>query len=57
MFGDGAEVPEHGIYKKNWPKQDKGQAAMITRMDRDVVKSSIFSRLKLRKYSRYVHFG
>ena len=37
MFGDGAEVPEYGIYEKeNWPKQDKGQAAMITRMDRDV---------------------
>ena len=39
MFGDGAEVPEYGIYKnKDWSKQDKGQAAMITRMDRDVGK-------------------
>jgi len=37
MFGDGAEVPDYGIYEKeNWSKQDKGQAAMITRMDRDV---------------------
>jgi uncharacterized sulfatase len=37
MFGDGAEVPEYGIYEKmDWPKQDKGQAAMITRMDKDV---------------------
>jgi len=39
MFGDGAEVPDYGIYEKeNWTKQDKGQAAMITRMDRDVGK-------------------
>lgn len=37
LFGDGAEVPEYGIYdKEDWPKQDKGQAAMITRMDKDV---------------------
>ena len=37
MFGDGAEVPDYGIYEKeNWPKQDKGQAAMITRMDHDI---------------------
>ena len=39
MFGDGAEVPEYGIYEKeNWSRQDKGQAAMISRMDRDVGK-------------------
>ena len=37
LFGDGAEVPDYGIYKnKDWPNQDKGQAAMITRMDKDV---------------------
>jgi len=37
MTGDGAEVPDYGIYAdKDWPKQDKGQAAMITRMDADV---------------------
>ena len=35
--GDGQEVPEYGIYSdENWPNQDKGQAAMITRMDRGV---------------------
>jgi len=35
--GDGAEVPDYGIYAdRDWPNQDKGQAAMITRMDRDV---------------------
>ena len=49
MFGDGAEVPEYGIYEKeNWPKQDKGQAAMITRMDRDVGKIlDLLNELKL----------
>ena len=32
--GDGAEVPDHGIYEDtDWPASDKGQAAMITRMD------------------------
>ena len=37
MNGNGAEVPEYGIYAtKDWPDPDKGQAAMITRMDRDV---------------------
>lgn len=37
LFGDGAEVPDYGIYAdKDWPKQDKGQAALITRLDRDV---------------------
>lgn len=35
--GDGAEVPEYGAYdREDWPNPDKGQAAMITRMDRDV---------------------
>ncbi|NQT12865.1 MAG: arylsulfatase, partial [Planctomycetes bacterium] len=37
LVGDGQEVPDYGIYAdKDWPKQDKGQAAMITRMDGDV---------------------
>lgn len=37
MTGNGAEVPDHGIYADlDWPEQDKGQAAMITRMDGDV---------------------
>jgi arylsulfatase A-like enzyme len=31
---NGAEVPDFGPYKdKDWPEQDKGQAAMVTRMD------------------------
>ena len=35
--GDGAEVPEYGIYEEeDWQDQDKGQAAMITRMDEGV---------------------
>lgn len=37
MTGDGAEVPDYGPYTNNdWPNQDKGQAAMITRLDGDV---------------------
>ena len=33
-LGDGAHVPGYGPYAdKDWPKQDKGQAAMITRLD------------------------
>ncbi len=37
MVGNGAEVPTFGIYaSEDWPDQDKGQAAMITRMDADV---------------------
>ena len=35
--GDGQEVPDYGAYQeRDWKDQDKGQAAMITRMDRDV---------------------
>ena len=35
--GNGQEVPDHGIYEDEaWSEQDKGQAAMITRMDRDI---------------------
>lgn len=31
---DGAHVPDYGAYEQlPWPKQDKGQAAMITRLD------------------------
>jgi len=37
VTGDGMEVPDYGIYKdKPWPSTEKGQAAMITRMDADV---------------------
>ena len=33
-LGDGAHVPDYGPYAdKEWPPQDKGQAAMITRLD------------------------
>lgn len=33
-LGDGADVPDYGPYaESNWPKPDKGQAAMITRLD------------------------
>jgi arylsulfatase A-like enzyme len=43
--GDGQEVPDYGIYAdKDWPNPDKGQAAMITRMDGYV--GRILSRLK-----------
>jgi len=35
--GNGQEVPEYGIYAdKSWTEPDKGQAAMITRMDHDL---------------------
>jgi uncharacterized sulfatase len=37
LFGNGAEVPDYGPYAdRDWPDPDKGQAAMITRMDRDI---------------------
>lgn len=33
-LGDGAHVPDYGPYTdKDWPNPDKGQAAMITRLD------------------------
>lgn len=36
-LGDGQEVPDYGRYETNrWPNPDKGQAAMVTRLDRDV---------------------
>lgn len=35
--GNGQEVPDYGIYEtESWPEPNKGQAAMITRMDRDI---------------------
>ncbi|MEP6916339.1 MAG: arylsulfatase [Acidobacteriota bacterium] len=35
--GDGQEVPDYGIYQdRPWPNPDKGQAAMITRLDTQV---------------------
>lgn len=37
LTGNGAEVPDFGIYSdRDWPDSDKGQAAMITRMDGDI---------------------
>lgn len=33
-LGNGAQVPDFGPYKdKDWPEQDKGHAAMVSRMD------------------------
>ncbi|MBN2296878.1 MAG: arylsulfatase [Pirellulales bacterium] len=35
--GNGSEVPDYGIYKdEEWPDPDKGQAAMISYLDRDM---------------------
>ena len=43
--GDGQEVPDYGIYAdKDWPNPDKGQAAMVTRMDGDI--GDLFAKLK-----------
>ncbi len=37
VLGDGQEVPDYGQYAdKEWSNPDKGQAAMISRMDKDV---------------------
>ncbi len=45
MRGNGAEVPDFGPYAdRDWPAPDKGQAAMISRMDRDIGK--LFDLLK-----------
>lgn len=44
-LGDGQEVPDYGIYEDmDWPRPAKGQAAMITRMDRDM--GTLFATLK-----------
>ncbi|MDX2034720.1 MAG: arylsulfatase [Blastocatellia bacterium] len=43
--GDGQETPDYGIYKdRPWPDPDKGQAAMITRLDAQV--GALFAKLK-----------
>lgn len=35
--GDGMEVPDYGAYaNKDWPNQEKGFAAMVSRMDADI---------------------
>ncbi len=49
--GNGQEVPDYGIYaNKNWPDPDKGQAAMITRMDAGI--GELFARLKDKKLDK-----
>jgi arylsulfatase A-like enzyme len=43
--GDGMEVPDYGSFAgRDWPKPEKGQAAMIDMLDRDVGK--IMAKLK-----------
>ena len=43
--GDGQDVPDYGIYaEKKWSNPNKGQAAMITRMDADI--GHLMTRLK-----------
>ncbi len=45
VTGDGMEVPDYGEYAQlDWPNPEKGFAAMITRMDRDV--GRLFELLK-----------
>jgi len=46
QFGaHGMEVPDYGMYKdKDWPEPEKGKAAMISRLDRDI--GRLFDRLK-----------
>ena len=37
VTGDGMEIPDYGIYAdRDWPSPEKGQAAMISRLDADV---------------------
>jgi uncharacterized sulfatase len=37
VLGDGMEVPDYGMYgDRDWPNPEKGQAAMISWMDRDL---------------------
>ncbi len=48
QFGShGLEVPDYGAYEnEDWPEAEKGKAAMISRLDRDM--GRIFSELKTR---------
>lgn len=37
VLGDGMEIPDYGDYaQRDWPNPEKGFAAMVTHMDRDV---------------------
>jgi len=50
--GNGQEVPDHGIYEKeDWPEPEKGFAAMITLMDKDMGKI-----LDREEHSRRLYF-
>lgn len=51
VHGDGSEIPTYGIYAdKDWPNPEKGFAAMITHMDKDVGRLlSLLDELKLDK--------
>ena len=44
-LGDGQEVPDYGPYTdRDWSRPNKGQAAMVTRMDHDI--GRLISKLK-----------
>ncbi|HOZ46422.1 MAG TPA: arylsulfatase [Candidatus Hydrogenedentes bacterium] len=44
-LGDGMEVPDYGPYAdRDWPDPEKGRAAMIARLDRDI--GRLFDRLR-----------
>ena len=49
--GNGQEVPDHGQYAgKDWPEPEKGFAAMISRLDRDIgAMMKLLKELKLDK--------
>ena len=50
--GDGMEIPDYGIFaSKDWPNPEKGFAAMITRMDRDM--GRLFKLLKELKIDQH----
>ena len=45
VLGDGMEIPDYGAYAdRDWPNPEKGFAAMVTHMDRDV--GRLFALLK-----------
>jgi arylsulfatase A-like enzyme len=49
VTGDGMEVPDYSAYAdRDWPNPEKGQAAMIHRLDRDVGRlMNLLSELKI----------
>jgi arylsulfatase A-like enzyme len=56
VLKNGMEVPDYGIYKdRDWPDVEKGQAAMITRMDKDVGRLiSLLRELKIERQTLVV---